>query len=310
MIVERLRTARRAAVRHAAAAQRAGFNAHEQALTEIVLTRAAPAARVWTFSQREEARTGADWLWWWRGGGEWFGALVQAKKNKPLRGAPWYDFGYRTASGPRQVDQLLHEATRWGVPAVYVLYNHPRVSPSVQVSSPCCVLPSEGWRARLGVAVVPALVAQSLVGGAEDAAVQYSRPLECLACGGRGPRLITSVRSSITDDNLIQFLGGTSLSLPRLVARGVLAQVAWMRMGQARRASPELGRPALDVFDRVFTGLPSDQGHLAEPYFEHVLRGLRSQPPWYVAAALEGVRAEELANELGGIAGLVVFDDD
>ena len=41
MIVERLQTARRAAIRHATAAERAGFAAHEQALTEIVLTRAA-----------------------------------------------------------------------------------------------------------------------------------------------------------------------------------------------------------------------------------------------------------------------------
>jgi hypothetical protein len=89
MIVERLQTARRATVRHALAAERAGFASHEQALTEVVLTRAAPAVQVSTFSQREEARTGADWLWWWRGRGEWFGALVQAKRNKPLHSRPW-----------------------------------------------------------------------------------------------------------------------------------------------------------------------------------------------------------------------------
>src|SRR5690606_13749003 len=78
-----LQTARRAAKRHAAAADRAGFTAHEQALTEIVLTRAAPSASVYTYSQRDEGRVGADWLWWWRGTREWFGVLVQAKRNKP-----------------------------------------------------------------------------------------------------------------------------------------------------------------------------------------------------------------------------------
>lgn len=93
MIVERLQTARRSAVRHATAAARAGFAAHEQALTEIVLTRAAPAAQVWTFSQREEGKTGVDWLWGWRDAGEWFGMLVQAKRNKPAHSRPRYDFG-------------------------------------------------------------------------------------------------------------------------------------------------------------------------------------------------------------------------
>lgn len=309
MIVERLQTARRSAVRHAAAAERAGFAAHEQALTEIVLTRAAPAVQVWTFSQREEATTGADWLWWWRGGGEWFGALVQAKRNKPVRSRPWYDFGYWTGSGHRQVDRLLDTAKRLEVPAVYVLYNISPISPSVPVSSPCCTMPSEGWRARLRVAVLPALMAQTLVGGNEDVAVQYARPLECLACPGPTPRLVPSVRSGIADDELLQFLSAQSLSLPRLVARGLLAQLTHMRMGQFRQAPPDLGRPDFDVLDRVFTGLPMDAGHFAEPYFDHVLRGLRTRPPEYVAAALDGVPTEEFAQALEGIEGLVILED-
>lgn len=40
----RLQTGRRAVTRHAVAASRAGFDAHEQALTEILLTRVAPPA--------------------------------------------------------------------------------------------------------------------------------------------------------------------------------------------------------------------------------------------------------------------------
>lgn len=144
VIAERLKTARRAALRHATAADHAGFQAHEQALTEIVLTRNAPVTQVWTYTQREEARTGADWLWWWRSGGEWFGALVQAKRNKPRLSMPWYDFGYRTGSGHRQIDLLLGHARNLGVPAVYVLYNYPRIDPHAAVGTPCCVAPNEG----------------------------------------------------------------------------------------------------------------------------------------------------------------------
>jgi hypothetical protein len=292
VIVERLQTARRAATRHAVAAERAGFSAHEQALTEIVLTRAAPAARVWTFSQREEAKTGADWLWWWRGGGQWFGALVQAKRNKPARREPWYDFGYRTGSGQRQVDVLLGTARRHRVPAVYVLYNHPPIPAGVSVSRPCCSSGYEGWRTRLRVAVLPALIAQALVGGMEDAAL-----------------LIRSLQPAVTDPGLLQFLTGQPSTLPSLVARGVLAQLTSARFGQFREATPELERLDREVLGRLFTDLPLDQGHFAEPYFDHVLRGLRREPPWYVAAALEGVPMEEIGADVEGIEGLVVFED-
>jgi hypothetical protein len=311
MIVTRLQTARRAAVRHARAAERAGFAAHEQALTEVVLTRAAPAVRVWTFSQREEATTGADWLWWWRGQGEWFGSLVQAKRNKPALSRPWYDFGYRTSSGDRQIDRLLSTAGYLDVPAVYVLYNHPPIARSVPVSMPCCTVPREGWRARLGVAVVPALAVRSLVDGSEDVAVQYARPLECMASQGMAPRLVQAVRRIITDPGLIQLLEGQALTLPRLVARGLLGQLADMRLAQFRRASSELGRPAVDVAaaDRVLVNLPLDEGHFAEPYFEHVLRGLRRGPPEYVVAAVEGAPMKDFSLDLEGVKGLVILGD-
>ena len=139
--------------------------------------------------------------------------------------------------------------------------------------------------------------------------MQHARPLECLACAGPAPRLVPSVRSIITDLELIQFLTGKSLNLPRLVAHGFLAQLAHMRLGLFRQAPPEPGPLDLDALDRVFTRLPTDRGHFAEPYFDHVLRGLRREPPEYVAAALAGLPMEELAPELEGIEGLVIFED-
>ena len=158
--------------------------------------------------------------------------MVQAKRNKPRYGLPWYDFGYRTGAGDRQIDLLLAHAIRLGVPAAYVLYNHPRIGPGVTLGRPCCVASYEGWRTRLGVAVVPALLAQPLVGASEDVAVQHARPLECLACAGLRPRVLLPVASSIVDPDLRNFLDGGSMAMPRVVALGLLAQLAQMRIGQ------------------------------------------------------------------------------
>lgn len=152
-------------------------------------------------------------------------------------------------------------------------------------------------------------MAQTLVGGNEGIAVQYARPLECLACLSPTPRLVPSVRLGIADGELLQFLSAQSLSLPRRVARGLLTQLTRMRMGQFRQAPPDFRRPGLEVPDRVFTGLPTDTGHFAEPYFDHVLRGLRANPPEYVTAALKGLPMEEFAQVVEGIEGLVILDD-
>lgn len=310
MLRDDLQTARRAVKRHAAAADRAGFTAHEQALTEIVLTRAAPSASVYTYSQRDEGRVGADWLWWWHGASEWFGVLVQAKRNKPRSTrTPWYDFGYQTGSGYRQVDLLLATARRYGVPAAYVLYNHPAIGRSVPVSAACCSHPRESWRTRLQVAVLPALMAPGLI-GAEDVAVQHARPLECLVCHGPTPPLLRPVASGITSERLRRFITGAEGEFPRVVARGLLTQLADRRLGQLRAAAADVVDPTTQIPDRVFVDLPEDVGHFSEPYFEHVLRGLRTQAPEYVSALQEGVLFEEIGADLEGIDGVVVWRDD
>ena len=78
-------------------------------------------------------------------------------------------------------------------------------------------------------------------------------------------------------------------------------------MGQFREAP--LAGTVLDVPYRVFRQLPTDSGHYAEPYFEHVLRGLWTQPPWYLTVLLQGGNWEDVAEELDGISGVVLFDD-
>ena len=305
-----MQRARRAARRHAIAATRAGFQAHEQALTEILLTRTAPPLAVVPFTQRQEAATGADWLWWWRGtAGEWFGALVQAKRNKPRLGGPWYDFGYASSNGARQVESLLQSAAHLGVPAVYVLYNHPAVPDWSCLASPCCYVGRESWRTRLGVAVLPALLAGSLA-GFEEVAPCFSRPLECLAC--RVPlRGHTSwLGPDIRDPQLQAFLqeeppaGGA-----RQVARMLLAQLQDLRAQQFGVATQDVvHRPSVSP-DAVFKELPDDRGHFGEPYFEHVLRGLRSRAPWYIEELVQGGLVDGVAQELPDVAGVVIVDD-
>lgn len=314
-VFDHLQTARRAVVRHALAADRAGFAAHEQALTEVVLTRAAPAVRVWVLNQREEARVGADWLWWWQGGGEWFGVLIQAKRHKPDGGKVWYDFDYRTRPGQqRQIDRLLHSARALGVPAAYVLYNHPPIPPTTLVRPTCCTT-DEAWRVRLRVAVVSALLARSVI-GFEDVVAQHARPIECLTCGRPSLGLGWTARAlDITDPALLALLRQRELNAPRSVARTLLAQLAERRAAQFREAAADaplmgaVSRPA-DAGDRIFGTVPDDRGHFGESYYDHVLRGLRNRPPDYVAAALRGAHPNEVLDWVGGnVDGLVVVND-
>jgi hypothetical protein len=78
-------------------------------------------------------------------------------------------------------------------------------------------------------------------------------------------------------------------------------------MGQFRAAPSTVIE--IDAPRQVFRQVPTDRGHFAEPYFEHVLRGLLSRPPWYVAALLEGGTWESVAEDLEGVEGVVLFEE-
>lgn len=76
-----LATGRAACVDHMAACETSGLPWTEEPVTEILLSRTAPQVRFVTFTRRQEAQVGADWLWWWVApGGESFGMIVQAKR--------------------------------------------------------------------------------------------------------------------------------------------------------------------------------------------------------------------------------------
>lgn len=73
-----------------------------------------------SFNKREEAKVGADWLWWWVGsGGESFGMLVQAKRLY-VTGPRWrflFDHGHG-----KQRQALWEAAEALDVTPVYVVY--------------------------------------------------------------------------------------------------------------------------------------------------------------------------------------------
>lgn len=235
--------------------------------------------------------------------------LVQAKRNKPKKGLPWYDFEYRSPDGRRQVDRLLATARQLGVPAVYVLYNHPSIPSSHPVGTPCCNGGNEAWRTRLRVAVLPGLTASWLTGVA-DAAPQYFRPLECLACPWSRPLPPgADLRLHLLDSDLQAFLDQVPTGVARKVARWLLVQITETRLSHLRKTSADTSPKAAADSETVFSNLPDDRGHFEEPYFEHVLRGLRRQPPWYVSELLRGVEPDELAQELPGVAGVVLAED-
>lgn len=97
------------------------------------------------------------------------------------------------------------------------------------------------------------------------------------------------------------------MALPRVVALGVLAQLTEARLGQFGAAAPSLVE--FDSPSWVFSQLPSDQGHYSEPYFNHVLRGLRTRAPSYLSGLMEGGQWEDVAEELEGVEGVVLFED-
>ena len=83
------------------------------------------------------------------------------------------------------------------------------------------------------------------------------------------------------------------------MAERLFAAVAQARRGQFSRAvAAPLALPAARVFGEV----PQDRGHFPGPYFEQVLRGLRTEAPTYVLDLLaDQPPPEELRRLVAGV---------
>jgi hypothetical protein len=294
-------TARRSSTRFVNSARRKGFSPKEESLTDHFLSRLPESVQVRTFTRAQESSTtGADWLWWWTDGSEWFGALVQAKRRQ--EGRTPYDFRYRprpSVRNPdpdRQVDTLLRAAHSLSVPAVYVLYNHGQLSPST--TDLCGRVGGERPCTSLAVAVLPALVAQfrSVFG---DDSIGDAKPVECLACPTNSQR-VTPWFTRMTTPAMMRFLRH-SATLPRLVAAGLIQQIASVRMDQFR----DFSRTQLiygPSREQVVRDVGDDTGHFSEAWVAHVMRGLRSSPPRWVRELEEhGEFDVDLPIDIGGV---------
>jgi hypothetical protein len=290
--------ARQAAESHMAASEADDASWHEETVTDLVLRAARPRLAYHAFNRRQEAQVGADWLWWWvEAGGECFGMLVQAKWLH--RRGDRLEVDLRADRGA-QMGRLLAAADVLGVPAMYAFY-----------------LGTAAWRAPITCGVAPhppgclrcRRATLSILTGlqaelcspsprdAATAALTRAVPLEDLADPACDAEPVYDVNLDHLDGPLRVFLLQQQTGA-RAVARTVMAMLAADRRGQYSLDVAE--REQLDL-DAVFTELPDDTGHFAQPYFPHVLRGLRTRPPDYLDAALAGDPPPSVAAHADGI---------
>ncbi len=180
------------------AAKAAGLTFNEETITETILldlqTDYPGHVEVVAFNKRQEAKTGADWLWSFvsADGSRSLTMLVQAKR---LEDVEQVYRGINRTIGKRlppvrQIDQLLDTARQQGVPAFYAFYNH--LSQTSRVPKTCRSLDAGDVDHICGFGVSLA-EAQSVKADLPDEMFDthrgHSMPLHCLLCSwGSGTR--------------------------------------------------------------------------------------------------------------------------
>lgn len=282
--------AREAVEEHVTRLDAVGLTWHETSVTDLLLERAWPAMMPVPFNQVQEGQVGADWLWWWIDQeGHAFGMLVQAKR---LHADPWrIDYRYRSGS---QMRALLNAAHTLQVPPVYCLY----LGSVAFRSAFACDLHNGPNCERCHAATVSLLsgiIAAHLAVLPVASGIRKAIPLEDLGAPGRTSPL-PPLGLTLAPD-LEAFLKEDQRGA-KAIAQHLLKQVIDVRIGQF----------SLDVGDvrvadnQVYRNLPDDRGHLYEPYFPNILRGLRKSPPSYVLEVMEGRPiAEAMPPSVAGI---------
>lgn len=187
--------------RRRGAAKRHGLGFNEETATEVFLLDLAEqfpgTVKIVPFNRREEGRIGADWAWAFVGpDGQWCqGMLVQAKRldDADREYAKLYYRAPAKGSQPSitQIDRLIDNGRRYGLPPVYAFYNHlsdPRRVPRDTCGSLRLISQSvpECW----GIAIASAFgVRNSKPDKRYERHRDHSLPLHCLLCsGGSGRR--------------------------------------------------------------------------------------------------------------------------
>ncbi|MCC7070391.1 MAG: hypothetical protein IT383_03655 [Deltaproteobacteria bacterium] len=166
----------------------------EETLTELNLVELVLGGggqiRIFPFTKRAEAHTGADWEWWVRGlSGAWVGMRVQAKALDP--GTDAYDHLWYARAGVLQIDRLIKAALAGPVPRfpLYMLYNN--WDPATR-KVPWSCGGRRYWGARaMGCAVAAATALRPLQkrkdGNRAVHVLELSTPFHCLFCAPTSP---------------------------------------------------------------------------------------------------------------------------
>jgi len=295
---EVLRRARTAVDDHWILRASQGHLPNEHELTGHLLAACDPRfVRYAQFTVREERQLGSDWLWWFLdASGECLGLLIQAKRLHRNRADWTFGLNYRSGGEERQIDLLLDAADLLDVPAAYLFYCGP---PEYRAGLECADHRDECDRCpRMGASILDALTVEYELRWDDHVERVYAKsaPLEDLLAGPAG-RAIWFQGLDLNPD-LREFLVAPQTGV-RAVARRLLEVVALARMGQF--SATVLDRVATSS-DAVFEDVPADRGHLARPYLQFVLRGLRREPPSIVEALL----ADDEIQPHASLAGMVV----
>ncbi|MEU8344888.1 DUF6615 family protein [Spirillospora sp. NPDC048832] len=305
------RSARIEAVRHMTACEQVSLRWSETSITEIVMAQAARAVTVVPFTQRAEALSGADWVWWWVDRTGAYGMLVQAKRVT-VSGSRWsFDFGYKARStAPPQREVLHSSAARLDLLPVYALYlgtgnyrGRERCSDDHKSENCICCT-------KRTISLMPALLAEELI--VSDAATTYERSvaLEDLWTPPPARALLIPTLERQLQPELLNFLqepqDGT-----RAVTRSMIDQVLRARYGAFTAVSTSVGSSHSgdhDRLGRVFGDVPDDTGHWGQRYFEHTLNPLLHVPPDYILEIASGdFDQDRLTSDMpDNIAGVVV----
>ncbi|MEU1288307.1 hypothetical protein [Kitasatospora sp. NPDC005856] len=299
------------AVEHMADRLAKGYDSwDEDTVTAILCQHTAPYVKSIQFNGYQEGRNGLDWLCWWRDRtGLCFGSLVQAK-NLKRKGKRWaVGFDQKNKQG-LQLDLLLASARRFRLPALYMLYaGTPEYRTGLeckQHSEPACQRCE-----RAGVSVVSALTIKyraSFLSGDELAVDSFHRatPWEDLADpalpAGRLRAFSLQDYVGPCSDRLRGFLADSQAGASE-IAKRIFSPVHSLRLAQF---SAMLAEPVDTEDNMVFADLPDDRGHFSEPYFVHVLQGLRTGLPQYVRDAEQGHAVPAWVSD--SLAGIVIID--
>jgi hypothetical protein len=293
-----------------------GLGWEEESVTNVAIHRGLPEVRVVQFNRQQEGRgVGADYLWWWldEPTGECFGMLVQAKRLFLDAERRWIvDVSHREG---RQLSDLLHTARQFQVPAMYAVYTGGRVfrhdTACAHSATPGTCIPCR----RIAISMISAYQLSTTwdtpsINGLEvfnnsvslEDLVDPSRSTPDLINMELGSELPTTLRFFVhhMTPELGSFLSEAQNG-PREIAKRIFEAVLRQRLGSF---SAGLAEPLTLAGEAVFRDVPQDRGHYPAPYFEHVLRGLRTSPPSYVIDAIEG---RDVSAEVGSAVDALVL---